>query len=253
MIYILLPAYNEEPNIKLILDNLYELWESKLKEYKLLIVIVNDGSTDGTEKVIDNYKHFLEKKGSSFLIKKINHNFNKGLGETMKSGFEYIFKNAEDNEVVITLDCDNTMPISLISTMIEKIKSGKDLIVASRFINEASVVGVPMYRRVLSNTASVIFKIIFPIENVKDYTCGFRGYKIEILKKASEKIKPFFSEKGFSCMVDILLKLQKFDKNIKAEEVPITLRYDLKQGQSKMKVTTNIFNTLILIIKRKFF
>ena len=43
MIYILLPAYNEEPNIKIILDNLYELWESKLKEQKILVVIVNDG------------------------------------------------------------------------------------------------------------------------------------------------------------------------------------------------------------------
>ena len=54
-------------------------------------------------------------------------------------------------------------------------------------------------------------------------------------------------------MVDILLKLQKFHKNINAEELPITLRYDLKKGKSKMKIVSNIFNTFLLIFKRKFF
>jgi len=53
-------------------------------------------------------------------------------------------------------------------------------------------------------------------------------------------------------MVDILLKLQKINKNINAEEIPLILRYDLKKGKSKMKVIRNIFNSIFLIFKRKF-
>ena len=48
------------------------------------------------------------------------------------------------------------------------------------------------------------------------------------------------------------LMLKKFNKNINAEELPLTLRYDLKVGKSKMKVGANVFKTLKLLIKRNF-
>ena len=251
MIYIVLPAFNEESNIKIILNNLLEFWKNKLNKYQVLIVIVNDGSTDNTEKCIDDFDIFLKNQNISFSIKKISHDANKGLGETIKTGFEYVLKISKNEEILISLDCDNTHPVNLIGSMISKINSGKELIVASRFTQNAKVVGVPIIRQILSYGASVIFKIFFPIKNIRDYTCGYRAYRIKILKDASEKIKPFFSESGFSCMVDILLKLQKINKNINAEEIPMILRYDLKKGKSKMKVIRNIFNSIFLIFKRK--
>ena len=253
MIYIVLPAYNEEQSIKIILDDLYNLWKEKLKEYKIFVIVVNDGSTDKTEKIVDDYIFFLSSQNSSFFVKKITHKINEGLGKAIKSGFEHVFQISKDNEILITLDSDNTMPVDLISSMITKLNSGKDLVVASRFIKHGKTVGVPIDRKILSYVASKIYKIFFPINNIKDYTCGYRGYKIKLLREASKQITPFFSEVGFSSMVDILLKLQKFNKNINAEELPLTLRYDLKKGTTKMKVIRNIFNSFMLIIKRKTF
>jgi dolichol-phosphate mannosyltransferase len=58
----------------------------------------------------------------------------------------------------------------------------------------------------------------------------------------------FISERGFSCMVDILLKLRRLDPI--CTEVPMILRYDLKKGKSKMDVWKTVRDTLELIVKR---
>ena len=65
--------------------------------------------------------------------------------------------------------------------------------------------------------------------------------------------KNFFTEKGFSISADILLKLKLSKTKLSFAEVPLTLRYDLKQGKSKMKIIRTIIQTLKLIILRRFF
>ena len=54
-------------------------------------------------------------------------------------------------------------------------------------------------------------------------------------------------------MADILLKINRINKNILFQEVPLYLKYNLKIGDSKMKVFVTIIRTIVLIIKRKFF
>ena len=59
----------------------------------------------------------------------------------------------------------------------------------------------------------------------------------------------FVSERGFSCMVDVLLKMRRF--KFVMGEVPMLLRYDQKDGPSKMKVATTVMQTLKLLVKRR--
>tara|TARA_Y100000590_G_scaffold467825_1_gene648137 strand:- start:1869 stop:2639 length:771 start_codon:yes stop_codon:yes gene_type:complete len=252
MLYIVLPAYNEEASISTILNNILNLSKKNLSDHKILIVIVNDGSEDNTEKTIDNFISSTLINEKNISIKKINHKMNQGLGAALKSGFEYVISSAKDEDILISLDCDNTHPINLISSMVDKVTNGKDLVIASRYQKNSKTIGVPFSRRMLSFSASILFKLFFPIKNVKDYTCGFRAYRINILKKTQENITPFFSESGFPAMVDILLKIKKYYGDINAEELPMILRYDFKKGKSKMSVQKNIIQTLKLILKRRF-
>ena len=242
MIYILLPAYNEEATLSDQLDSIkFSMEENKL-DYK--IIVVNDGSSDGTEKVVNR---FMDKMS----IELINHRENKGFSEAVKTGLIRVRDIMKERDIVITMDADNTHTPALILRMVRKIREGSEVVIASRYREDSRVIGVPLSRVFLSYGASIIFRILFPIRGVRDYTSGYRGYTSEILRRAFEKYGDrLVNRPGFSCMVDILLKLKPLDPIV--TEVPLILRYDLKKGRSKMDVRKTIYETLELIFTRLF-
>jgi dolichol-phosphate mannosyltransferase len=122
-------------------------------------------------------------------------------------------------------------------------------VIASRYQRGARVRGVPFSRQVLSKVASIMFRIMFPIQGVKDYTSGYRAYRYSVLKQAFQTYgDDFINRSGFSCMVDILLKIRKLD--VIASEVPMILRYDQKGGKTKMNITKTIKDTLKVAFAR---
>jgi len=96
--------------------------------------------------------------------------------------------------------------------------------------------------------ASLLFRALFPIPGVRDYTCGYRAYRGAILQRAFATYRDqFIEESGFTCMAEILIKLRRL--SVRAGEVPLILRYDLKSGTTKMKVTRTITRYWVLIAK----
>jgi len=242
MIYILLPAYNEEETLPPLLDSIgFSMQENRL-DYK--IVIVNDGSGDGTERVVNSFKENIP-------IELINHEQNKGFAEAVKTGLVKARDMMGERDIIITMDADNTHTPGLILRMIRKLREGSEVVIASRYREDSRIIGVPFSRRVLSYGASLIFRVLFPIRGVRDYTSGYRGYTAEILKKAFATYgSDLVNRPGFSCMVDILLKLKSLNPIV--TEVPLVLRYDLKMGVSKMDVQKTVLETVDLILKRLF-
>jgi len=241
MIHIVLPAFNEAESLKVLLPELIRTLKAERLQHK--IYVIDDGSLDGTSKVVKSFS------GRFPQIKLVVHKINKGLAETINTGFKEALKRSRSGDILITMDADNTHLPGLIVRMARLINEGNDIVISSRFVSGSRVRGVPPSRRLLSFAAGTIFKILFPIPGVKDYTCGFRAYRVDLIKKGMEIYKDkFISEKGFSCMVDILLKLRRLDPI--CVEVPMILRYDLKKGKSKMNVGKTIVETLKLILRR---
>lgn len=241
MIYIVLPAFNEAKSINVLCLAISKVMDKDKIQYK--VVVVNDGSTDHTLDATMRLKKKLP-------LEVINHRKNKGLAAAVETGFKYVLKTSKHDDVVVTMDADNTHPPKLISKMREKINGGYDVVIASRFVPGSKVVGLSLCRRILSLGDSILFRLLFPIEGVKDYSCGFRAYNFRALKMAYNYYDAsFISQEGFSFMPDILLKLRRF--NLRMCEVPFTLRYDLKRSTSKMKVAKTIRETLALLLKRK--
>jgi dolichol-phosphate mannosyltransferase len=103
----------------------------------------------------------------------------------------------------------------------------------------------------LSRVASWVFRALFPIKGVKDYTSGYRAYKANVLQEALQSDPTFFDQDGFQAMVDVLLKLRR-NPSLIFGEAPMILRYDMKEGASKMDVGATVSKTLRLLVRRRF-
>jgi dolichol-phosphate mannosyltransferase len=242
MVIIALPAYNEERTLPLLLQSIGAAMEENQIEYR--VVVVNDGSRDGTAAAAD-------RAAAHMPVERIDHPTNRGLGATIRTGLIAALEGAAERDIIVTMDSDNTQTPGLIARMVRGIREGNDVVIASRFQPGARIKGVPFYRRVLSRGASVLLRVVFPTPNVRDFTCGFRAYRAGLLKQAFDAYgEEFVAQSGFSCMVDILLKLRRLDAIM--TEVPLVLRYDLKFGVSKMVVIRTIAETLRLVAVRRF-
>lgn len=240
MIRVVLPAYNEAGSLRELLPQLTHNLRREKVDY--IVYVVDDGSRDKTDKVVERYAR-KDKR-----IRLIKHQKNKGLAEAINSGFRRAIKNSHPSDILVTMDADNTHLPGLIMRMVRLIFEGHDIVICSRFVTGSRVRGVPVGRRFLSRVGSIVFRILFPIQGVKDYTSGYRSYRVGLIKQALDFYRDdFLSEKGFTCMVDILLKVRRFDPL--CTEVPMILRYDQKIGKSKMNVTLTIKESLILIGK----
>jgi dolichol-phosphate mannosyltransferase len=238
MIYILLPAYNEEHDIGKLLHRIQDAMMSLgYLHYKVLVV--NDGSTDQTLSVVAECQQHIP-----ILI--LDHGINKGLGQAMLTGLSSAERLIGGDDVLVTMDADNTHDPCLIGAMVDKVRSGADVVIASRYEKGGEEVGLSEVRSILSRGASGLLHIFFPIAGAKDYTCGFRAYRGSVLKYAFQVYGDrLVEERGFTCMAEILIKMGAV--RAKVAEVPLVLRYDLKTGRSKMKVFRTIMRYFVLI------
>src|SRR4051812_40834962 len=239
MILIVLPAYNEAEGLPALLQSIRHVMDESRLPYK--VVAVDDGSSDATWEVIGRH-------AAEMPMVPVRHEVNRGLAEALRSGLQVAVGEAGPDDVIVTMDADNTHAPGLVMRMLGLIREGHDVVIGSRYVSGARVVGVPFHRRVLSGGASLLMRTVFPIDGVRDYTCGFRAYRASILQAAFARYSErLISQKGFSCMVDILLKLRTLEPIM--GEVPLVLRYDLKHGMSKMRAARTIVDTLVLMAK----
>lgn len=239
-IIVLLPAFNEEASIGNLLND-FKTIAAKLP-VPLQLIIVNDGSTDETADIIERYTQILP-------ITIITHQANQGLGQAIKTAIAAaVASSQDDDDVVISMDADHTHPPEYIPPMVEKIQQGNDIVIASRYQAGSREIGIPIVRKLYSRGAKFLFRIFLHIPNIKDYTCGYRAYRIRILRQALQHFgEHIIIRSGFACTDELLLNLSSLTSRI--AEIPFTLRYDRKQGRSKIRVLRTVMETLRMLLK----
>jgi dolichol-phosphate mannosyltransferase len=239
VIRVFLPAYNEE----LALEPLVRKFDTELKRLgeSYHILVLDDGSSDQTAAVAIE----LSKKYPLTLMK---HPKNLGLGETMRDGLRQVAGEAADDDAVATMDCDDTHDPKFLGAALSKLDEGYDMVILSRYQKGGGERGLSPLKSFLSKGAGTFLKLFFPIEGVKEYSCGYRVMRASALKKAflafgNDFIK--LPHMGFVVTPEILIKFRML--GLRIAEVPFVLEYGQKPGVSKNRPLKTIAGYFALV------
>lgn len=232
MVYFLIPIYNEEANI----PNLYKELSNVLPGEEKFFVFSDDGSTD---KSVNTLSIFF--KDVPHII--LGDGKNYGPGNAFNTGFEWVLKNGNHkSDIVVTLEADCTSDTSILLQMVSINRLGYSLVLASVYAQGGEFDKTSFMRKLLSSIANLFFRFIFDVK-VLTLSSFYRVYSLALLKEIKENNTTIISEKGFICMLEILLKAIK--QNASIIEVPMVLYSSKRIGKSKMK----IFKTSIAYVK----
>jgi dolichol-phosphate mannosyltransferase len=240
VLWVLLPAFNEEASLPRLLPKIAQALGGRNMAYR--IVVVDDGSRDGTARELAHFRDELP-------LDVLTHPINRGLGETERDGFEYIAARADRNDIVVRMDCDDTHGPEYIFPLVAKIEEGYDVVNTSRFQPGGGQRGVDGYRATISLAANVFMRVMFSIKGTRDYSCGYRAYRVSVLQDAIRIFGNRFIQLrglGFTSTLETIVKLNLL--GCRFAEVPFVLRYDQKASPSKMVSSTTTFGYLVMAV-----
>ena len=238
-IYFLIPTYNESSNLVELASNL----KSLLDEHNKYYLFIDDNSSDNSVNLIDN----LFKNEQYHIIRKP---YNLGPGDSFNRGFEWILIHSkEDSDIIVTMEADNTSDPKILPDMVAISKLGDDLILASVYAQGGGLEKTTLFRKVCSFFANMIFRTIFDIK-VLTISSFYRVYHVNLIRAIQQYYGEIISEKGFICMLEILIKSIRMRANI--IEIPMILKSQNRRDKSKMKLYKNIMSYLnFLFIKSR--
>lgn len=163
-ISIIIPAFNEAENLPVLCAEIKSVMKGITDDYE--IIIINDGSTDETQKIIEKLFENDEEH-----LKGVQFRSNFGKASALKAGF-----NEAQGKIIFTMDADLQDDPKEISNFINKINEGYDLVSGWKQNRQDSFI---------KNTSSKFFNFItslFSKIKLHDFNCGFKAYKSEVAK-----------------------------------------------------------------------
>ena len=212
---IIIPTYNEKENIEKIILKVFSL------DVDFDILIVDDGSPDGTANIVKEIQKSFPKK-----LHIVERTGKLGLGTAYIFGFKWALKNNYD--YIFEMDADfSHNPDDLIRLYKACHEEKGDVAIGSRYIKGVNIVNWPMSRLLMSFFASKYVKIITGMP-IHDSTAGFKCYKRSVLEKINlEKIQFV----GYAFQIEMKFTAWKYGFNV--VEVPVIFT-DRQEGASKM-------------------
>ena len=223
---IVIPAFNEQENIKRIPNELLPVLNQMKIKYE--VVVVDDGSRDGTGKEI---KKIMRRHKN---VRLVTHNKNMGLAEATRTGIRSVRGN-----ISVFLDSDFTFHPREIPKLYSKYRqTGCDCVVGSHFSSKGKT-DVKFHRLMLSKGVNSLYSTLLG-KRLSTVSSIFRLYRTSKLKNLNLK------SKGFDICAEILVKM--IQNRCYIEEVPVKLTTRI-YGESKLDNKKEFVNHVKMLSK----
>lgn len=195
---IAMPVFNERKYVDQVLD--------KVRRYGYEILVVDDGSTDGTSQVLDRRRD----------IRVIRHAQNAGYGRSLIDAFQ--FSAAEGYDWVITMDCDEQHEPERIPDFVRAIRQNRwDIISGSRYLRNLADNDLPPGdRRAINATITEILNDLFQL-GLTDAFCGFKAHRVSALNRLE------LTESGYAFPMQFWPQVAR--AGLRVREIPVRLIY----------------------------
>ncbi|KZV17513.1 dolichol-phosphate mannosyltransferase subunit 1 [Dorcoceras hygrometricum] len=211
---IIIPTYNERLNIALIVYLIFK----HLSNVNFEIIIVDDGSPDGTQEIV---KQLQQVYGEDRILLRPRPR-KLGLGTAYVHGMKYA-----SGDFVVIMDADLSHHPKYLPSFIQKqIETGASIITGTRYVKDGGVHGWNLMRKLTSRGANVLAQtLLWP--GVSDLTGSFRLYRKSVLEDVISSVV----SKGYVFQMEMIVRASR--KGYQIEEVPITF-VDRVYGTSKL-------------------
>lgn len=224
MLYICIPAFNESPTVGLLLWRIRKVFEEHPREYE--IVVLDDGSTDGTAETLQSY-------AESLPLTVLTHETRRGYAAALDTLVRSVVKSTRypRRDAMITMQADFTDQPEHIPELGKPFEGGADMVIAERAGNEGAPVAVKRLRRV----APWLVRPVVKVPGVHDPFGTFRLYRIAVLKDLvrSGGDQPIVESKGWAANAELLVKAAPLCRRI--ETVTLNARYDLRPRATRVR------------------
>lgn len=199
---VVIPAYNEELRLPSTLESVCNYLATRDGANE--VIVVSDGSTDGTDRVVESAKAKYP------FLKLLSYKKNHGKGFALRYG---VLNSA--GAVVLINDADGSTPIQELARLESEIKNGADVVIGSRALHSAETkVKTVWYRKIIGRTFATLVNILI-VSGIADTQCGFKLFT----REAADKLFSRQRSEKFSFDVELLFLARKMKMVI--AEVPV--------------------------------
>lgn len=202
------PTYNEKENITPLVERVHKA----LSKYSYELIVVDDNSPDGTSELAKSLS-------SRYPLKVIVRTSERGLASAVVAGFDQA-----TGHVLGVIDADLQHPPEAIPTLLEAIRGGADVAIASRYVEGGSIEGWSTKREVISKGAKLLATILLPsTREIKDPLAGFFLFKRKVIDGA------VLTPTGYKILLEVLVR----GNASHVAEVPYTFK-ERERGKSNL-------------------